>query len=193
MPFTVLMDMDGVLYPFDDAFNEVIVEYGGEPQDFSEWKDFSTMPGDTIEKVWKDPTLFSRSPPYPAAIEMMVALNQMDINLYIVTRPGRNPEITIPAKLQWIHEYMPWFDLRNFTAMFPKWYFKSDMIVDDHPPIVDKWRKHNPDGLPVMFEQKWNHKKSAWMKQRGATVATSYADIVDLADLWSEERIERGA
>jgi 5'(3')-deoxyribonucleotidase len=169
------------------------VEYGGEPQIFDEWKDFSTMPGELITKVWKDSSLFNRVAPYPGAIEMMVALNLSGAELYIVTRPGRNPEITVPAKIAWVKEWMPWFNIRNFTTMFPKWHFKADMIIDDHPPIVDKWRKHNPDGMPVLFQQKWNMTKVEWLRRRGAYIAEDFSAILDLADVWAEELIERGA
>ncbi len=190
--FTVLMDMDGVLYPFEEAFNELYVKYGGEPLTFEKWIDFSTMPGNLIGKVWEDPTLFNRRDPYPGALGMMVALNQMDIEMYIVTRPGRCPEVTVPAKIEWVKRWMPWFDLRNFTTMFPKWRFTADMIVDDHPPVVDKWRKQNPNGLPVLYTQPWNLGKVGWMRSRGASIAEEYVDILNSATIWIEEVYERG-
>lgn len=193
MGFTILMDMDGVIYPFEDAFNELMVQYGGEPVDFTEWQDFSTMPGDIIAQIWADPSLFSRVEPYPAAIETLVALKQLTDDLYLVTRPGRNPEITIPSKIRWVQQYMPWFDIRYFTTMFPKWLFRADMIVDDHPPIVDKWRKQNEeDGMAVLLSRPWNEDKQKWLKRRGAEIAKDYVDVIDLAYLWAEELQERG-
>lgn len=190
--FTILMDMDGVLYPFEDAFNELYVQYGGKPLPFDKWVDFSTMPGKLIGKVWEDPSLFNRSAPYPRSMEMMVALNQMEVDMYIVTRPGRHPEVTVPAKIAWVKKWMPWFDLRNFTTMFPKWLFNADMIVDDHPPIVDKWRKHNPNGLPILFTQPWNLDKVDWMRKRGTSIAEDYVDIINSATIWVDEVYERG-
>jgi len=191
---TVLMDMDGVLYPFEEACSELYVQYGGEPLVFDKWVDFSTMPGDLMTKVWEDPTLFKRSDPYPGAIEMMVALQQMEeLDVYIVTRPGRNPNITIPAKIEWVTKWMPWFDLHNFTTMFPKWLFSSNVIVDDHPPVVDKWRKYNLMGLPVLFSRPWNADKVEWMQRRGAFIAKDYIDVLDVIGGEIEEHIERGA
>jgi 5'(3')-deoxyribonucleotidase len=168
----VAMDMDGVIYPFDKAFNELMEQYGGERQEFSKFLDFSTMPGRIIESVWNDPTLFTRSEPYEDAQWMMAELMAIpEIEVFIVTRPGRNPHITIPAKWKWVEQWFPRVPVKNFVTLAPKWLFRSHVIVDDFPDNVRKWQNCNPEGLPILVQRDWNLDVVEKFKKRGILVA----------------------
>ena len=169
--YRIIMDMDGVLYPFEEAFNTLLVKHGEEPIAFDRWLDFSTMPGDGVEKVWKDPDLFRLGKPYPGTQEMMLKLHEIDdIEVYYVTSFGRNPDITVPAKWLWLHEHFPWVSERNFAATCVKWLFRADLIVEDFPSNISKWLRFNPEGNAVMIRQTWNENRVKAMKKRGVAV-----------------------
>jgi len=179
--YTIAMDMDGVLYPFDKAWNAVCVAHGGAPHDFTDWINFSEVFGDSlVEEIWADPALFQVENPYIEALPMMQELEEMKphVEVFIVTNPGRNIDVTIPAKWAWIQKWFPAIDAYHFVTMHPKWYFKTNMIVEDFPGNIEKWLKHNPTGDAVMIEQNWNKDKIPAMRNRGALVM-DLEDVVD--------------
>lgn len=179
--FRVSMDMDGVLYPFDQAWNAVCEAHGGKAHDFSEWINFSEVFGDSlVDEIWHDPTLFQIEKPYVAAYEMMQELAEMQdfVEVFIVTNPGRTIDITIPAKWNWVQKYFPWIDAYHFVTMHAKWFFKTDMIVDDFPGNVRKWLRQNPTGEAVMIEQPWNTGEITKIRNLGGLVM-DLADVVD--------------
>jgi 5'(3')-deoxyribonucleotidase len=174
--FTIAMDMDGVLYPFDLAFNELSLKHGGPEHDFKNWINFSEVFGDeVVDKIWGDPTLFNCQPPYMSATLGMAELRDMPgVEVFVVTNPGRNPEITIPAKWAWLQHNFPWIDAYHFVTMHAKWLFKTDMIVEDFPGNINKWVKHNPGSTAVMIERPWNQtevpkllRKNVYVLSRG--------------------------
>jgi len=171
--YTIAMDMDGVLYPFDKAWNTICVSHGGPPHDFNDWVNFSEVFGDAlVEAVWADPNLFRVEKPYEGAVEMMQKLEEMKplVEVFILTNPGRTIDVTIPAKWAWIQEWFPWIDAYHFVTAHAKWYFKTDMIVEDFPGNLEKWVKHNPTGEPVLIERPWNIHNHRKMKNLGAQI-----------------------
>lgn len=170
--YTIAMDMDGVLYPFDDAFNALSVEYGGPKHDFTNWVNFSEVFGDEIvDKIWHDPRLFQSHPPYVSAALGMAELRDMsNVEVFVVTNPGRNPEITIPAKWAWLQENFPWIDAYHFVTMHAKWLFQTNMLVEDFPDNINKWVKHNPGNTAVMIDRPWNKAVTQKMLARNVFV-----------------------
>ena len=170
--FTISMDMDGVLYPFDIAFNGLIEKYGGEPHDFKTWINFSEVFGDKIvDKVWNDSDLFLAEEPYPGADYVMNDLNEMkDVKVYLVTNPGRNPHITIPAKWAWVQKHFPWIHPYQFVTTHAKWLFRTDLLVEDHPPNIEKFLKFNPDKTGMLIERPWNERKVAKLMNKGVYI-----------------------
>jgi len=179
--YVIAMDMDGVLYPFDDAWNTICVEHGGQPHDFKDWVNFSEVFGDAlVDAIWHDPKLFQIKEPYPEAVQMMQQLEEMSpfVEVYLVTNPGRNIDITIPAKWAWVQQWFPWITAYHFVTMHAKWLFKADMIVEDFPGNIDKWLKANPVGDAVMISRRWNtNKKTAVIKQ--GAVVLGLEDVVE--------------
>jgi 5'(3')-deoxyribonucleotidase len=173
------MDMDGVLYPFDKAFNRIIVKHGGTPHDFKGWINFSEVFGDDIvDKVWEDSELFRIEDPYDGAVYAMQQLDALEgVEVYIVTNPGRNPHITIPAKWGWIQEHLPWVHHYQFVTTHAKWLFQADMIVEDHPPNIEKFLKCNPGKEATMVQRPWNDRKTKRMLDKGVYTVTNVATL----------------
>jgi 5'(3')-deoxyribonucleotidase len=170
--YRVMMDMDGVLYPFEEAFNQLYVKYGGEPIAFDHWLDFSALPGGIVEKVWNDPDLFRINKPYPGTQQAMKELDDMaDVEVYYVTSFGRNPDITVPSKWLWLKRYFPWVSERNFAAICVKWFFRADLLVEDFPSNIKKWKKENPEGKAMLVQQPWNEDRVDEMLELGVYIS----------------------
>ena len=180
--FSIAMDMDGVLYPFDEAFNKLIVAAGGEALPFDKWVDFN-LDFDPVlsRKVWKDARLFKMSAPYPNAVQAMEQLNDMeDVEVFIVTNVGKNPQISFPAKWAWLNKWFPWIQPWQVITMRQKWLLDTNMIVDDHHKTVKKWANQRM-GYPVMIRRPWNRELTDEnAKKRGIIVENSIAPVVGL-------------
>jgi 5'(3')-deoxyribonucleotidase len=182
MKYSIAVDMDGVLHPFDVAFNTLYEEYGGEPQSFDQWKDFAVdFVGEISDKVWTDPRLFNMVPPYEGAQKMIDDLMAQDnVEVFFVTSPGRSIEVTIPAKWKWLQTFFPKVVSRQFVTTAAKWYFSSDIIIEDFPGNLKKWYNRNPGGTPIMIRRPWNEDKVEKMKQRGILVLDDLKDVSPL-------------
>jgi 5'(3')-deoxyribonucleotidase len=179
--YRVLMDMDGVLYPFEEAFNQLYVRYGGEPIAFDKWLDFAELPGEIVDKVWKDPNLFRINKPYPGTQQVLQKLNNMDdIEVFYVTSFGRNPDITIPSKWLWLKHWYPWVSEKRFVATRAKWFFRGDLLVEDFPSNIKKWKKQNPEGEAVLVQQPWNADKIEEMVDMGVYISPVGIDNLDV-------------
>jgi 5'(3')-deoxyribonucleotidase len=178
------MDMDGVLYPFDRAFNRVIEKHGGKRHDFRGWINFSEVFGDEIvDKVWEDSDLFRIEDPYDGAVYAMQQLDAMeDVQVYFVTNPGRNPHITIPAKWEWIQEHLPWVHHYQFVTTHAKWLFQADMIVEDHPPNIEKFLKYNPTKEATLIMRPWNERKVKRLLDKGVYAVSEVATLALVMD-----------
>lgn len=192
--FTISMDIDGVLYPFDIAFNRLVEKYGGEPHDFQKWINFSEVFGDeVVDKVWNDPDLFLSEEPYPEVEYVMEKLRTMkDVKVYFVTNPGRNLPITIPAKWAWVQKHFPWLHPYQFVTTHAKWLFRTDLLVEDHAPNIEKFLKFNPDKIGMIIERPWNKRQIAKLMNKGVYVMprgiTGLATVVEfLVDKTLEE------
>jgi len=179
--YTVAMDMDGVVYPFEDAFNALYTELGGEYQPFDHWIDFGTLPGDKIAQVWGDPRLFQSQDPYPGAV---AAINQIlelqNTQMFFATSFGRRAEagVITGSKLSWVKRWWPEFDTHNFIAIHVKWLLATDMIVDDLPDHVRKWMNYNPGGTGVLIRRPWNESKLLQMSKKGDIIIENVVEGV---------------
>lgn len=58
---------------------------------------------------------------------------------------------TYADKAEWIEKKLPFFPIRKFSAVSPKYIIKGDIIIDDN---YDNMR--NFEGLKLLYSQPWN-------------------------------------
>jgi 5'(3')-deoxyribonucleotidase len=186
--YTVAMDVDGVLYPFEGVFSRLYKQYGGEEDlVFDRWVDFSTLDEDIVSRVWKDPLLFNSAEPIPGAVETMKALSEMPgVKVVITTSFGRSPEIAVAAKWSWIQRWFPWVEGWDFITIHHKWLLATDMLVDDFHHNVEAWMKHNKPGCGVLVKRPWNKAKVPYLSARGALIAEN--GVQDILP-WVQEKL----
>lgn len=169
--YVIALDMDGVLYPFPDAFNALYSEFTGERLIFDGWLDFSSLPGEAVSAVWNNPQLFLHAEPYEGAVDMVQGLMEIpSVALYIVTSPGRSIDITIPSKWQWLQHWMPFVPHDHFVTMTHKQYFRASMLIEDYASNVVSWLTYNPTGDTVLISRPWNESRQQELKNLGTEV-----------------------
>ena len=194
--YTIAMDMDGVLYPFDEIFLQLYKNYGGEQNFvFDKWVDFSTLDEGIVSQVWRDPELFMSGAPIPGAVETMRALEDMpDVKVVITTSFGRVPDVVVAAKWAWVQKWLPWFQGWNFITIHHKWLIGTDMIVDDFHNNVEAWMNKHLTGQGVLVRRPWNEAEVSRLERRGAFITDNgVQDILPLVEERVSQQYAKGA
>jgi len=152
----VLIDMDGVICNFVDAFMYLYAEKGGKiPDGFAwvEWNSMDELPSQDVRKeVWRDPDLFWLPKPYEGAIVALQALNeQFDVRI-VTALPHKH----VHTRSDWVKHYAPFIHRKNqmiFTN--DKSLIRGDVIIDDKLEYVRDWLKINAR-TGVVIDRPWN-------------------------------------
>ena len=174
----VLIDCDGVIANFVDAFMDWYLHHAGSVPDDFEWANWDSMdelPDQMArDAVWRDPDLFWIPQPYPYAIEALEALNERH-DVRIVTAV---PHIHVEARSDWFKREAPFIHRKNqmiFTN--DKSLIRAGVIIDDKVGHVDDWLVKNswPDGEAFLIDRPWNqHGKSG----------TRVESLIEVAEDW---------
>lgn len=188
MTYYVGVDMDGVLYPFDKAFNRLSKKYGGPQHDFKAWVNFAETFGDkVVEKVWHDPSLFQIEDPYPRCIQALKDIHSMkNVKVLIITNPGRNPEISVPAKWAWLQKHAPFVHHYEFITMHPKWLMHLDLLVEDNHDNAKACLKKGYVERVGLVSRPWNEKYHKKLIDKGAYVAKGLEFVPPLVSLFKK-------
>lgn len=140
MKKVILIDVDGVIANFVDAFMYLYRFHGGEvPDDFvwNDWDSMDTLPDQMArENVWRDRDLFWTPKPYDGAIDALMALNDK-FDVRIVTAV---PHIHVQTRSEWFKMYASFIHGKKqmiFTS--DKSLIRGDYFVDDYLPHVRDW------------------------------------------------------
>ena len=153
----LLLDIDGVVGKFVDAFLSAYSKYGGIlPSHLPQtWDFFALLPDQVaVASAWRDPTIFSHQVPYHGALEAVWALNSA-YDLVIVSTPPPPLTVHIPAKVAWLEKNV---GLKPEQMIFTsrKELVRGDILIDDYHCNVLSWLKASPDGLGILINRPWN-------------------------------------
>jgi 5'(3')-deoxyribonucleotidase len=104
-------------------------------------------------QLWCRPGFCAGLPPYPAAVEALPELMQI-ANVFVVTAPFAATSWT--AEREWGLKEHFGIDRARVSHSELKWLFRGDMLVDDKVENLEPWWAHNPNGLPVLWKQRYN-------------------------------------
>jgi len=159
----ILIDVDGVIANFVDAFLEIYEEMGGA---------MDRLPNQEIrEAVWDFPDLFWRPKPYPGTIEALEEMNDR-FDVRIVTAI---PHKHIEARSDWFRYYAPFIHRKNqmiFTN--DKSLIRGDIFIDDYLPHAEAWFSVNYKPT-VIIDRAWN-------RDGGSTFFHRVDELADVAD-----------
>ena len=188
MKKVILIDVDGVIVDFVEAFMYLYRFHGGEvPDDFEwvDWDSMDTLPDQQVrDHVWRDRDLFWISQPYDGAIQALFALNQK-FDVRIVTAI---PHIHVPTRSDWFHYHAPFIHRKNqmiFTS--DKSIIRGDYLVEDSMHNLGSWIAINvrsPISSAFLVDRPWNKEMDEIYGRYGSGVM--YKRVESLASVAEE-------
>ena len=140
----ILVDMDGVLCNFEQAFLEMWrTSFPEKP--FIRISDRRTPylsdqyppeEYDNIYKMWQRPRFFAELPEIPGGLDAVREMEAMGWDVRICTTPMRRYEHCAPEKFEWIETRLgaKWVDKIIMTR--DKTMVRGDVLIDDMPQIM---------------------------------------------------------
>ena len=99
-----------------------------------------------------EPDLFRRLEPVKNALEVFERLYRSNrFEMYIVT--AANP-VCVPAKMEWIKKYLPFFPTERMIFCQRKYMIKGDFLLDDGMHNIEDFKKAG--GTPIIFNRPHN-------------------------------------
>ena len=165
---TVLVDVDGVLADFNQAYLNVVNELMGtkyKVADLTEWDmDLCLKIPDKVAKAAEaricEPGFCAQLPEIEGAIHTVNRLSRVS-DVVFVTAPYPGPH--------WVHERTEWLRMRaesqKVVHTHHKEYVRGDCLVDDKLDNLMKWSAAWPDGLPVLYARPYNAGIKGWLRR----------------------------
>lgn len=153
------LDMDGVLYNWERAVRNLVMERTGQEVPLSTSWDFlkQTIGPETWRWVWKPEQvvrMFSEGRAYPGAVAGALALRGLADQLYILTS---GPFVSTSAKVGWLEKvgirYNRFVRLEMGT---PKTVVPCDLYVDDGPHVAEQVVRARFDTRLILVDRTYN-------------------------------------
>ena len=156
--YTLLIDQDDVLAEYIQGVTKAYNEKYHTNIPASEcvsW-DLYRVFGEEVETVMHEPDLFRRLEPVKNALEVFERLYRSNrFEMYIVT--AANP-VCVPAKMEWIKKYLPFFPTERMIFCQRKYMIKGDFLLDDGMHNIEDFKKAG--GTPIIFNRPHNELSS---------------------------------
>lgn len=159
---TLLVDLDctlvDMLPPWIHRYNEI----KGTEIALSDIKDYDVglvcTDQKTLYGILDEPGFFFNMEPMPGAVKYFQKLVDDGYRVLIVTQPPRRAEMAVRDKRRWVSKYFKNYDLMNMFFCHHKEQIRGDVLFDDKPAHLEKWKQVNPDGLTATLDWKYNTK-----------------------------------
>ncbi len=158
----VNVDMDGVLYDFDQALADYIcvhsdcTEQLSTPTQWRVWEDWGMSEqewGSWFRNAVRDKFVFAQGNIYPNGLGGMWMLQQQGHRLRLVTDRLRFPElkhVAVISTVTWLSTRNIPYDAIAFDSR--KNIYTADVIIDDKPDLG--WVQ--TEAMNILFDQPWN-------------------------------------
>lgn len=163
----VLLDVDGVLANFIEASLRVLRAVGvsAEHDDVTSWHledslGLTNKQRGWLMEAWSEPGFCSMIPPYAGAREGVDALREV-ADVYAVTAPMWSSPTWQGERTEWLVKHFA-FDRKDVVSTHAKYLVAGDVLVDDKPETVAKWRQwgritgRGHTGLGVLWDRPYN-------------------------------------
>jgi|SRR5690606_1016030 len=151
----ILIDVDGVLANFDQTFINVAKNMFGinvvqhpDIWDFCEFPEIKPYKDQIMNDIIHIPGIVGNMEVYDGAKEMVQALRSK-ANVIACT-DSAYPGIFATERVIWLMEE---FNFKKEDIIFSgrKYLINARMLIDDKPSNVEKWVRHNPNGVGVLW------------------------------------------
>ena len=158
---TILIDMDGIM--IIDMLQQWLDKYyklSGDRVNASDvvtWSvdDFIERP-DLLSKVLEKPLFHKELLPTSSFVSVFKKLMKLDLDIIVLTQPARRADFSVRDKRDWMKELFPKFELSNMIFAHRKEMIDGDVLFDDNPEHLRKWKKRHPKGITATIEHPYN-------------------------------------
>lgn len=164
----LVIDVDGVIYNFVDAFMERYVAHGGRISKgwgWDSWAAMDRLPDQTIvDHIWeRDDALMFNGKPYDGAIDALKSLNRN----YDVVLASAVPFFHVRARADWFKMHAPFIHRKDQIIITnDKSKVVGDLLIEDNLPNVEKWTKVNGKYTAFVIDRPWNEEPPPWSYTR---------------------------
>ena len=164
---TILVDMDSIMVNLQkEWYRRYNADYDDNltPDDILTWDTHLYVKPECRRKIYSyfTPEMFRSLEPIDGAIGKIKKWKKQGHHVYIVSAP---PWGCADAKYEWMREYAPFITSRDIILAHPKFLVKGDVLIDDSPNNISKYRQ-------------------AWPESKIFTIAYAYnKDVEDLTDI----------
>jgi len=191
---TVLIDVDGVVANFAEAFVEVVnevldrnhVESDIITYDFSDSLGLDDYDWQVLDRTLGSIGLAEGLDTYPGAVEGVRSLMGV-AEVYFVTSILKVCSTWTYDRTQWLKKLFGDAVEERIVFTDQKQLVQGDIFIDDMPANVNKWAKHNR-GVAVLWEQRHNltyrrklERASITPKQARITITDCWNHVIELA------------
>lgn len=178
----VLLDVDGVVADFVSYYLDVVrrrLKRDFRQEDVTAWDVGSALSLSDYDRELVHRDLFApgvayHMPIYSGAWTGVRNLNEIAQVVFVTSHLKEN--------LTWVSDRDRWIDFHFGPSAPPTVYthhkhlVRGDVLVDDKPSAVEKWRQANPNGLGVLWDGPWNRDANI----DGAVRLNSWVDLREL-------------
>jgi len=172
---TILVDLDQILVDMVPKWLECYYKTTGErikEKDITnfEIRHFVKYPNVLDALLEKDGFFFNMSP-MPNSLKYLKKIKDLEIEIIILTQPPRKADYAIKDKRKWMLKYFPWFDASNMIFAHKKHLIRGDLLFDDNPEHLKKWKAVNKKSMTATIDYPYNRdakvnlrltKQNAW-------------------------------
>lgn len=106
-----------------------------------------------IDSIYEAPGFFEALQPIPGAIESLRLLKEYGHEVIIVSAPCT--PLSAAEKLQWCKDWLPFIGKKDVVITGAKHIFKADVLIDDSPFNIVKFKAENPSAIALSIA--YNH------------------------------------
>jgi 5'(3')-deoxyribonucleotidase len=163
-----VIDVDGVIYNFVDAFMNRYVFHGGKIPEGWEWNDWDSMnrlpDQNVVDHIWeRDDALMFDGEPYFGAIPALKWLNKR----YDVVLASAVPFFHVNARAEWFKLHAPFIHRKNQIIITnDKSRVVGDLLIEDNLDNLKKWLKFNGSYTAFCVDRPWNKENPPYSYER---------------------------
>jgi 5'-nucleotidase len=172
---TILIDMDGIAA---DLMDKVLSLYNAEHgtsyghEHVTDWSFGKCIPGgNKIFRYMDAPGFFRDLKPIPGTVRTLKELHAAGHDLHILSTPHLRGTCA-QDKLAWVEEHLPFIGSRNTMLVRHKEMVKGDVLIDDKPETIEKYRRTWPKSFLATIAYPYNHVVREHLDVRAPSYAT---------------------
>ena len=156
---TILCDMDCIVVSMLGPWVKRYEKETGQVIHVSDLTDYNlhkraTHPA-VLDEILNSDGFFADLPAVPKAIWGVRELLRAGHDVVFLTQAPRASDFGVRDKREWMRRNLPEFDITNMIFAHRKELVAGDVLIDDAPHHLEKWKKSNPNGKTATLN--WNY------------------------------------